>query len=171
MRLEHCHGITLLGDDILNGCRHVRWFPQPPLLRGLKDTFEAQGYEVLTAQNGEKGLDLALTGNPSLILLDIMLPAAFLHTVREFGYRFEFSPYASRYAMSSSTLSKVIPGGGPAWNGRTLNFLAGLAGWRRSNASRKHSLTTCVNDFPVRRTSSQSRALTSSSRVKVVRTS
>jgi DNA-binding response OmpR family regulator len=47
---------------------------EPALLRGLKDTFEAQGYEVLTAQDGEKGLDLALTGDPGLILLDIMLP-------------------------------------------------------------------------------------------------
>jgi DNA-binding response OmpR family regulator len=47
---------------------------EPALLRGLKDTFEAQGYEVLTAQDGEKGLDLALTSDPGLILLDIMLP-------------------------------------------------------------------------------------------------
>ena len=47
---------------------------EPALLRGLKDTFETQGYEVLTAQHGEKGLELALTSDSSLILLDIMLP-------------------------------------------------------------------------------------------------
>ena len=47
---------------------------EPALLRGLKDTFEAQGYEVLAAQDGAAGLDLALNRKPDLILLDIMLP-------------------------------------------------------------------------------------------------
>jgi len=44
------------------------------LLRGLKDTFAAKGYEVLAAQDGQTGLDLALSKQPDLILLDIMLP-------------------------------------------------------------------------------------------------
>jgi len=47
---------------------------EPALLRGLKDAFAAKGYEVLTAQDGQAGLDLALSTNPDLILLDIMLP-------------------------------------------------------------------------------------------------
>ena len=46
----------------------------PTLLRGLKDNFEHEGYTVLTAADGEKGLELALDSTPSLILLDIMLP-------------------------------------------------------------------------------------------------
>ena len=58
----------------MNGARILIVEDEPALLRGLKDTFEAQGHEVLTAQDGEKGLDLALTSHPSLILLDIMLP-------------------------------------------------------------------------------------------------
>jgi DNA-binding response OmpR family regulator len=58
----------------LNGARILIVEDEPALLRGLKDTFETQGYEVLTAQDGEKGLDLALASNPALILLDIMLP-------------------------------------------------------------------------------------------------
>jgi Response regulators consisting of a CheY-like receiver domain and a winged-helix DNA-binding domain len=58
----------------LNGARILIVEDEPALLRGLKDTFEAQGYEVLTAQDGEKGLDLALASDPGLILLDIMLP-------------------------------------------------------------------------------------------------
>ena len=29
----------------------------PVLLRGLKDNFEAQGYQVRTAKDGQKGLD------------------------------------------------------------------------------------------------------------------
>ena len=47
---------------------------EPALLRGLKDAFAAKGFDVLTAQDGSHGLDLALDRNPDLILLDIMLP-------------------------------------------------------------------------------------------------
>ncbi len=46
----------------------------PTMLRGLKDNFEFKGYKVLTASDGEKGLESALNAKPDLILLDIMLP-------------------------------------------------------------------------------------------------
>jgi DNA-binding response OmpR family regulator len=46
----------------------------PVLLRGLKDNFEAQGYQVRTAKDGQKGLDALLTAPPDLLLLDLMLP-------------------------------------------------------------------------------------------------
>jgi len=42
--------------------------------RGLKDNFEFKGYGVLTADDGEEGLNIALNKKPDLILLDIMLP-------------------------------------------------------------------------------------------------
>jgi DNA-binding response OmpR family regulator len=44
------------------------------LLRGLKDNFEAQGYHVKMAANGESGLSEALRVKPNLIVLDVMLP-------------------------------------------------------------------------------------------------
>ena len=44
------------------------------MLRGLKDNFEFKGYRVLTAADGEEGLNSALNGKPDLIILDIMLP-------------------------------------------------------------------------------------------------
>jgi len=44
------------------------------MLRGLKDNFEFKGYRVLTAADGEAGLNSALNNKPDLILLDIMLP-------------------------------------------------------------------------------------------------
>jgi DNA-binding response OmpR family regulator len=47
---------------------------EPALLRGLTDTFESRGCEVITAMDGEAGLDLALSRQPDLILLDVMLP-------------------------------------------------------------------------------------------------
>jgi DNA-binding response OmpR family regulator len=46
----------------------------PALLRGLKDNFQAQGYQVRTANDGEKGLDALLRDPPDLLLLDLMLP-------------------------------------------------------------------------------------------------
>jgi DNA-binding response OmpR family regulator len=47
---------------------------EPALLRGLKDTFDGQGFDALTASDGQTGLDLAVTRSPDLVLLDIMLP-------------------------------------------------------------------------------------------------
>jgi DNA-binding response OmpR family regulator len=47
---------------------------EPGLLRGLKDVFSSKGFSVLTAADGESGLDLALNASPELIVLDIMLP-------------------------------------------------------------------------------------------------
>ncbi len=46
----------------------------PSILRGLKMNLETEGYTVLTAEDGEKGLALAYDRHPDLILLDIMLP-------------------------------------------------------------------------------------------------
>ena len=44
------------------------------MMRGLKDNFEFQGYRVLTAADGEAGLNTALDAKPDVIILDIMLP-------------------------------------------------------------------------------------------------
>jgi DNA-binding response OmpR family regulator len=41
---------------------------------GLKDNFEFDGHTVYLAENGEKGLTMALNNNPDLIILDVMLP-------------------------------------------------------------------------------------------------
>ncbi len=46
----------------------------PSMLTGLKDNFQFKGYKVLTATDGEKGLEAALNAKPDLILLDVMLP-------------------------------------------------------------------------------------------------
>jgi DNA-binding response OmpR family regulator len=62
---------------------------EPALVRGLKDAFASKGFDVLTAQDGATGIDLALAKNPDLILLDIMLPRVngyeICRTVRERG--------------------------------------------------------------------------------------
>jgi two-component system alkaline phosphatase synthesis response regulator PhoP len=46
----------------------------PGISLGLKDEFESEGYVVLAADNGEKGLEAARNQKPDLIILDIMLP-------------------------------------------------------------------------------------------------
>lgn len=40
----------------------------------LQDTLASQGYDVVTAENGIKGLELAKQLRPDLVILDVMLP-------------------------------------------------------------------------------------------------
>ena len=63
----------------------------PALLRGLKDNFCAQGYQVRTANEGKKGLNDLLRDPPDVVLLDLMLPNvsgyAICHAVRALRLR------------------------------------------------------------------------------------
>jgi DNA-binding response OmpR family regulator len=45
-----------------------------PMRTGLQDCLEGEGYRVLTAADGESGLQRAVEEKPDLILLDIMMP-------------------------------------------------------------------------------------------------
>jgi len=47
---------------------------EPDMILGLKDNFEFEGYEVITAPDGMAGLERARAIKPDLIILDIMLP-------------------------------------------------------------------------------------------------
>jgi two-component system alkaline phosphatase synthesis response regulator PhoP len=47
---------------------------EPDMVLGLKDNFEFEGYEVVTAADGLAGLERARSQKPDLIILDIMLP-------------------------------------------------------------------------------------------------
>ena len=44
------------------------------LILGLTDAFTFEGFEVSSAETGEKGIDLAEKINPDLVVLDLMLP-------------------------------------------------------------------------------------------------
>jgi two-component system response regulator VicR len=46
----------------------------PAILRGLADNLRFEGYEVITASDGETGYSLQKEHKPDLILLDLMLP-------------------------------------------------------------------------------------------------
>lgn len=46
----------------------------PDFNQTLKEWLQAKGYEVLTALDGERGLKLAQTENPDLIITDVVMP-------------------------------------------------------------------------------------------------
>lgn len=55
------HRILLVEDD-------------PGIRRGLGDALESEGYAVVTAADGPHALELGMTQDPDLIVLDVMLP-------------------------------------------------------------------------------------------------
>ena len=61
------------------------------ILTGVSMNLRYEGYEVLQAQDGERGLELAVAESPDLIVLDIMMPRIngyeFLRELRSRGVR------------------------------------------------------------------------------------
>ena len=46
----------------------------PKLLIGLKAVMSRKGYEVISATNGNEGIQLAKDNHPDIIICDIMMP-------------------------------------------------------------------------------------------------
>src|SRR5262244_1223839 len=47
---------------------------EPNMVAGLRDNFEFEGYQVITAPDGVAGLERALSDSPDLVILDVMMP-------------------------------------------------------------------------------------------------
>jgi two-component system alkaline phosphatase synthesis response regulator PhoP len=47
---------------------------EPEMVRGLEDNLRFEGYQTLSARDGRRGLELAVSEAPDLVLLDLMLP-------------------------------------------------------------------------------------------------
>ncbi len=47
---------------------------EPAMVAGLRDNFEYEGYDVISAHDGVAGLERALAEHPDLVVLDVMMP-------------------------------------------------------------------------------------------------
>ena len=71
---HHQENLRAREDSRRTGQRLLIIEDELPMRTALKDCLEAEGYRVLTAVEGQSGLERALKEKPDLVLLDIMLP-------------------------------------------------------------------------------------------------
>ncbi len=66
--------LTSRGEDSLDSILIIE--DDRSILSGLSKNLRYEGYGVLTAEDGERGLEMAVDRKPDLIILDLMLPGA-----------------------------------------------------------------------------------------------
>jgi len=63
-----------IGEKTINKTRILIVEDEPAMVAGLRDNFEYENYEVISAEDGIAGLDRALKDDPDLVVLDVMMP-------------------------------------------------------------------------------------------------
>ncbi len=61
-------------EEVRNPAKILVVEDEPNMVAGLRDNFEFEGYEVITARDGVEGLERALAESPDLVVLDVMMP-------------------------------------------------------------------------------------------------
>lgn len=60
--------------NLINGHLILIVEDEKPLIKALTEKFAHEGFRVLSAENGEKGVQLALEASPEIILMDLIMP-------------------------------------------------------------------------------------------------
>jgi DNA-binding response OmpR family regulator len=71
---EHSNGGGANSTDAAKKTRILIVEDEPAMVAGLRDNFEYEGYDVISAGDGVAGLDRAINENPDLVVLDVMMP-------------------------------------------------------------------------------------------------
>lgn len=62
------------GEKTITRTRILIVEDEPAMVAGLRDNFEYEDYEVISAEDGVEGLERALKDAPDLVVLDVMMP-------------------------------------------------------------------------------------------------
>src|SRR5207237_7678003 len=62
------------GANALKKTRILIVEDEPAMVEGLRDNFEYEGYDVVSAGDGVAGLERALSDDPGLVVLDLNMP-------------------------------------------------------------------------------------------------
>src|SRR5436309_5961089 len=121
---------------------------EPQMLLGLRDNLELEGYEVVTAADGEDGLAKAISTAPDLVILDVTLPRKNGFDVcRELRARANPTPVVMLAARSQETEKELGLELGADDYGRTpfriTVLLAGVPAGLRRAGGRPSGLETC----------------------------
>jgi DNA-binding response OmpR family regulator len=73
----------------------------------LRDNLQCEGYDVIAAETGERGIELGLSRGPDLVLLDVILPRMSGYTVCQKLRRVGFAPPIIMLTARNSELDRV----------------------------------------------------------------
>jgi DNA-binding response OmpR family regulator len=80
---------------------------EPEMQLMLRDNLQCEGYEVLSAETGEVGLEIGLTRQPDLVLLDVILPRMSGYAVCQRLRQAGFAPPILMLTARNSEIDRV----------------------------------------------------------------